>query len=251
MKTGITLLVVTLFATSIFAQNNNALLDSANSAYAKNNFSGAIGYYEKVLASGYESAGVYYNIGNAHYKNKNLPLAILNYEKAKKLAPADEDILYNLKLVNEKLVDKIEVIPSLFLKDWWSSFLQLLPEKSWSIICLVLFWLGISGLVIYFVSKSRLAKQAGFSAGVLLLFLSFLFYFVAQKSFTRNNSHTEGIVFSLSVNIKGSPSEQGTDLFILHEGTKVGIEQMNDDWTEIRLPNGNRGWLKSKEVGII
>src|ERR1022692_3186514 len=133
MKTGIMLFVLILFTSCVFAQNNNALLDSANTAYAKNNFSAAIGYYEKVLASGYESAGVYYNIGNAHYKNKNLPLAILNYEKAKKLAPADEDIGYNLKLVNEKLVDKIEVIPSLFLKDWLSSFLQLLTEKSWSI----------------------------------------------------------------------------------------------------------------------
>ena len=251
MKGFIPLILLTCFTLGLAAQNNAALLDSANAAYAKNKFPEAAAYYEKVLDSGYESSEVYYNNGNAQYRNKNLPLAILNYEKARKLAPADEDIAYNLKLVNEKLVDKIEVIPTLFLKDWWSSFLQLLPEKTWSLTCLLLFWIGISGLLVYFISKSRLSKQIGFTSGILFLILSFGIFFVAQKNFDRNNSHTEGIIFSLSVNIKGSPSDQGTNLFILHEGTKVGIEQINADWTEIKLPNGNRGWLKSKDIGII
>ncbi len=251
MKTKILNVLLLLFSAVCMADSNNTLLDSANGAYAKNKFVESIKYYDKILAGGYESAEIYYNIGNAHYKNRQLALAILYYEKAKKLSPADEDINYNLKLVNEKLVDKIEVLPQLFIKDWWNSFLSSLSEKTGSMIGIVLFWLGFFGLFIYFVSRRRLLKQIGFGTATVAFLFSFLVFFVTQKSSIRNSTHTNGIVLSLSVNIKGSPSEQGTDLFVLHEGTKVGIEQRNENWTEIKIPNGNRGWIKSSDLGII
>jgi hypothetical protein len=245
-------LILLIFCSGVFCANDNkALLDSANNEYAKNKFDNAISYYNKILKNGYESSEIYYNIGNAHYKEKRYALAILNYEKAKKISPTDDDIQYNLKLANAKLVDKIEVLPQLFIKEWWNGFLQIFGEKVWSFIFIILVWVGFTGLLIYFISKIRLLKQIGFITAIFAFLFSLVFFFVAQKSYYVTTCHTEGIILSLSVNIKGSPSEQGTNLFILHEGTKVNITQSDADWTEIKLPNGNRGWIRSDELGVI
>lgn len=245
------IIAVLLFSGITLAQSNETLLDSANTAYSKNNFDAAISYYEKIIASGYESPEVYYNLGNAHYKSKRLALAILNYEKAKKLAPADEDINYNLKMANGKLVDKIEALPQLFITDWWNSFLLSLSEKTWSIIYIAFIWLGFISLLVYFISKSRSTKQLGFTISMAAFVFSFFFLFVAKKSNEVSLSRNEAIILTSTVNIKGSPSEQGTNLFVLHEGTKVSLQQTNGDWLEVKIPNGNRGWIKATDLAVI
>ena len=178
-------------------------------------------------------------------------MAILNYEKAKKLSPSDDDINYNLKLANTKLVDKIEALPQLFIKDWWNNFLLLFSERAWSVICIAFTWLCFIGLVVFFLPRSRAVKQMGFTIAVLSLFLSIGFFFVSQKSSRLNSAHSDAIEINPSVSIKGSPSDQGTNLFILHDGTKVNIEQSNGDWVEIKISNGNRGWIKTCDIAII
>lgn len=235
----------------ILAQSNTTLLDSANAAYAKNKFDLSIKYYEQIVSNGYESAEVYYNIGNAYYKNNHLPQAILNYERARKLSPSNEDIIYNLKMANNKLIDKIEPLPQLFIKDWWNSLILACSEKSWSMIYISFVWLGFGGIVIYFTTKRRSVKQLSFIFSIGLFILSFLFLFISRSSHQLNSARNEGIIVTSTVNIKGSPSEQGTNLFILHEGTKVDIEQSNGSWLEVQIPNGNRGWIKAADVAVI
>jgi tetratricopeptide (TPR) repeat protein len=240
-----------LFSTVLFAQNNEVLLDSANTAYAHNKFDVAINYYERIVTNGFESPELYYNLGNAHYKSQHLALAILNYEKAKKLSPDDEDINYNLKLAGKKLVDKIEPLPQLFIKNWWNSFLLFFSPKTWSVIYIAFIWLGFAGFMIYLISRNRSVKQFCFIAGIAAFILSFFFFFVASNSNATSSSHNEGIILSSTVNIKGSPSDQGTNLFVLHEGTKVKIQQSNGDWIEVKIPNGNTGWIKSADLAVI
>lgn len=244
-------IILILFSGSLFAQSNEALLDSANTAYSKNKFDAAIKHYDQIIANGYESPEVYYNLGNAHYKSSRIALAILNYERAKKLSPADEDINYNLKMANAKLVDKIESLPQLFITDWWNSFILSLSERNWSIIFIAFIWIGFAGLLIYFLTKNRSTKQLGFIICVAAFAFSLFFLFVARKSNQISMSRNEAIILTSSVSIKGSPSEQGTNLFILHEGTKVHLEQTNGDWLEVKIPNGNRGWIKSADLVII
>jgi len=251
MKNILLIILIILLPEFVLSQSNNALLDSANTAYSKNKFDAAIKHYDQIIASGYESPEVYYNLGNAHYKSSHIALAILNYERAKKLSPADEDINYNLKMANAKLADKIESLPQLFITDWWNSFLLSLSEKNWSILFIVFIWIGFTGLLIYFLTKNRSTKQLGFIICVSGFAFSFLFLFVARKSHNISMSRNEAIVLTSSVSIKGSPSEQGTNLFILHEGTKVHLEQTNGDWLEVKIPNGNRGWIKSSDLAII
>ena len=104
------------------AGENQSLITDANQSYSDGDFQEAVEWYEQVLANGYEAPQLYYNLGNSYFKSNNLPAAILNYERAKRLAPNDEDITFNLKLANLKTLDKTEPIPPLFFKVCWNNF---------------------------------------------------------------------------------------------------------------------------------
>ena len=97
------------------------LVQEANQYYADGKYNEAIAAYEEVLAGNYESAALYFNLGNAYFKVNNIPSAIWNYEKALKLDPTDEDIRFNLDLANSRMIDKIEPFPEFFLKTWLRS----------------------------------------------------------------------------------------------------------------------------------
>src|SRR6059036_404081 len=118
-------LVLLLFiCQTLVAQEAVRQFEQANQLYRDGKYDQAAGLYEQVISNGYESAALYYNLGNACFKLKNTPSAILNYERAKRLAPHDEDILYNLRLANLRIVDKIEPIPQIFFIDWWRSLVN-------------------------------------------------------------------------------------------------------------------------------
>lgn len=251
MKTIFSIYFSILLPSFVFAQTNRALIDSGNTAYAINKFDRAIKHYEQIVSNGAESAELYFNLGNAYYKSGHLAKAVLYYEKAKKLSPGDEDILYNLKLVNKQLVDKIEPLPELFINDWWNNLLLTFPEKTWSLVAITFIWISFTFLLLYFIANKRSIRQSSFFISSTGFILSFLTLTIAHKSNKINLSHNEAIVVSLHVTIKGSPSDQGTNLFVLHEGAKAKIEQSSGDWVEIKIANGNRGWIKAVDLEVI
>ena len=64
------------------------------------------------------------------------------------------------------------------------------------------------------------------------------------------------IIFTPTVTIKSTPAESGNNLFVLHEGAKVEIlNEMRDlnkvDWCEIRISDGNRGWVRKVDLETI
>jgi tetratricopeptide (TPR) repeat protein len=249
MRSGkfLTLLFLLCFG-FVKAADTKLLFDSANAAYAGGRFEDAVKKYEQILDEGKESSHLYFNLGNAYYKTGNIGLAILNYEKAKQLDPDDEDINENLKLANQQTEDKIEPAPRLFLSQWESSITDLMNEKEWSIfvilcICISLFLFGL-----YIFGTSKGLKQAGFFGGSILLLLAFGSFFMAKSKYQSTISSNTAVITSASVTVTGSPSEKGTKLFILHEGTKVEITDEEEEWTEIRIANGNVGWLKKTSL---
>src|SRR4051812_4383220 len=106
------------FPLLIMADDSQSLFNKGNTFYQKEEYDKAIEQYDKLLKQGYESSELYYNLGNSYYKTGNIPSSILNYERALKLSPSDEDIILNLKLANLKIIDKIEPLPQLFYIQW-------------------------------------------------------------------------------------------------------------------------------------
>lgn len=226
-------------------------LKAANELYAANKIGKAINLYESIVDSGYESAALYYNLGNAYYKQNNLVNAILNYERAKKLAPRDEDIQFNLELANQFVIDKIDPIPQPFFVKWGNSFINWLRTDTWAIISLTSFVLALLfGLFYAFIRKVSLRK-ASFSIGVVLLIVSIGSFSFAAKQKSDRIHKQSAIIFSPSVTVKASPNEKSVDLFVIHEGLKVHILQNRNYWLEIKLDDGNRGWIQKEALKII
>jgi len=245
---SILILLLLLLSYSHGVNAGNATFDSANTAYSQKEYDKAIQLYESIVTKNIEAPELYFNLGNAYYKTNNLGLAILNYERAKKLAPNDEDIAANLKIANLKIEDKIEPAPQLFLTEWKDSIINIMSEKKWSLLTILFVIISFLLFSIYATSTNRNLKQLGFFGGGITVFCYILLFFAAQSKYNITKFSKDAIITSASVTINSSPDEKGTKLFILHEGTKVLITEENFDWTEIKIANGNVGWIKTSEL---
>lgn len=216
------------------------------------------GDYEKALEqwldlhnTGYSSAELDYNIGNTYFKLNNLPGAILFYERAHLQKPGDEDINYNLQIARTLVVDRFEAIPELFFVKWYNFLSLILSSNSWARISLISFILCLAFLSLYFYSSKYKLKVAGFWLAIFFIVISLASFAFAGRNKTLVNDSKKAIIFSAVVNGKSSPDNSGTDLFVLHEGTKVSVEDEVGDWLEIRLSDGNKGWIPASSLEII
>ena len=227
------------------------LLNQANEAYAKNDFQTAADLYEKLLKENGGSATIYYNLGNSYYKlNKTAP-SILNYERALLLEPGNGDIRFNLEIAKLKTVDKIEPIGDFFLTEWFRDIRNLLSTNAWSYLSIACFILLIICLFIFFFTRLAIIKKLAFFFGagflVIVIFGNIFAYNQKRKLTFRN----EAIIFAPTTTIKSSPDNSGTDLFILHEGTKVRLKNKLGNWNEIVTADGNVGWINNSEIEVI
>ena len=223
-------------------------LKEAEEAYAKEDYTQAIELYESVLKSYGESAMVYYNLGNAYYKAGKVAPAILNYERALLLNPGDSDTRFNLQVARQKTVDKIEPIGEFFLTRWIGTVEDVYSADGWAKWGVASFLLFIGCLVLFFFSKWIRLKKVGFFAGICFLLISLVANLFADSQQDKLLHRADAIVFASTVTVKSSPDASGTDLFILHEGTKVTIKSTLGEWSEIQLEDGNVGWMPSKEI---
>ncbi|HAQ18153.1 MAG TPA: hypothetical protein DCR40_02850 [Prolixibacteraceae bacterium] len=241
----ITILVI-MFTATVFAQGD--LVQKANEHYTKEEYQKAIDGYNQILMAGIESPELYYNLGNAYYKTNQFTLAILNFERAKLLAPDDEDIEFNLLVANQKVVDSIQELPGLFIVRWWNSLINSQTTDTWAVLSIVGFILFLTLVGLYFFAKSGDVKRVSFWAGCFLIVFTIFSWSFAARQKSRLVNHSYAIVMQPTVTVKSSPSEKGTNLFVIHEGLKVRITDKLGDWVEIRLADGNKGWLLMESI---
>lgn len=243
MKKILLLLVVLMISILSFAEENQLLLAKANKAYIDGSYENAIEIYKKVLQSGVESWELYYNMGNSYFKINDFPSAILFYEKARKLNPGNEDIDFNLKVANNKIADKIEPLPEIFYKKWFRNFVEIMSVDQWAWLIILSLILALFSFTSFVVSRNMLVRKAGFWLGIIFvgsMVISFRFAYLSYNALEDNSS---AIIFTPTVTIKSSPDDKSTDLFVLHEGTKVQILDNIGTWYEIKIANGSVGWL--------
>ena len=219
--------------------------------YNASSYSEALEIWMEIYNTGYRSSALVYNIGNVCFKLNDIPGAILFYERAHLLRPADENTNYNLQIARSMVVDKFEEIPELFFVRWFDFLALLNSTNGWAKISLISFILFLLLLSLYIYSTKYRLKVTGFWAALFFIILSLSsLAFTARNKALVYDSH-KAIIFSPSVSGKSSPDNSGTDLFILHEGTKVTIEDTVGEWFEIRLTDGNKGWVPANSLTII
>jgi len=231
------------FSLTLSAAEPDSLMVKANTAYDHQQYDSAASLYQQVLKQGLVSPALYYNLGNTYFRSKDIPSAILYYEKAKKLSPNDGDILYNLNISNSMIVDKIDKVPELFIKRWWDYFYNLFDADTWAVWSLVSFALLVLMVGIFALSRERKTRKMAFFIGLLFVALSLVSFGLASQRAYYTENHLEAIVFTPAVTVKSSPSSNSVDLFVVHQGTKIKIMDEVDNWVKIKIQNGSIGWL--------
>lgn len=251
LKHIIILLVMLMLVMPVLAVGPDSLFYKANEEYAKEMYADAAEDYLKVIDAGFESATLYYNLGNAYFKLDDIPSAILYFEKAKKLNPDDEDLDFNLSVARTQVLDKIEPLPELFFKVWWRNLVTLFRADVWTEISLGLFILFFILLSFYLLSGFTRIRKLSFYTGVIVFVLSVFTFVLASQKFTMEKNLKEAIVFAPTITVKSSPNENSVDLFVIHEGSKVRVIDKVGEWYKIRIANGSIGWLPLETVKAI
>lgn len=222
-------------------------LTVANVLCQDGKFKEATDKYEAVLAAGYENVSVYYNLGYAYYKQGQLARAILNFERAKRLAPADADIQFNLEQAYE-MTDKMQVLDPVFFVRWWESLCNALSPDGWAVVFVIVFVLMLAGIAAYLFANGIGLRKTGFFCAIALFFIAIasLSISIRQKNLI-TDSHSAIIVKSSST-LNTTPDRNGTEMVVLHEGTPVYILSEVGEWFEVRLQDGNVGWIKKTDV---
>jgi tetratricopeptide (TPR) repeat protein len=235
----------------IFLMGNSdyqQIIAEADSAYNAEDYRTATISYEKILEQGMHSPEIYYNLGNAYFNLNNLPSAILNYERAKVLAPRDEDINFNLSIANSMIPDKIEPVPDIFYVQWWKSLRDNFNMNTWTRFSIILFIIVVICAGLFFLSLSLAIRKTAFWAGIFFVLLTAGSFSISYSKYNILSKHTEAIVFDPTITVKSSPNKLGKDLFVIHEGTKVFILEEINDWANIRIANGSSGWMPLSSV---
>lgn len=236
---------------TLSAQSEAGLIDQANAFYKQEKYVEAIAMYDSVLTTGFCSSELYYNLGNSLYKTGQIAPCILNYERALQLSPNDEDILYNLELVQQHVVDKIEMMDVFFLKKMIHEMRSKQSSNVWAMLSLGAFGVMLLTFLFFFLSSSVVLKRLGFYLGILSLLTAILSLSFSIKGKQDIVAKDTAIVFAPTVTVNSSPNVSGTKLFVLHEGAKVQIVDELGEWVEIKLSDGNKGWLKTEAIEVI
>lgn len=251
MKRLTTIILATFALVTATAQTPQQLMQQGNEAYSKGDYAAAVEAYNAILDNGMHSADLYYNLGNAYYRQEELGLAILNYERALHLKPHFRDAQENLDLAYSKTEDKIDSLPQIFLVEWAQEVVDWFSPTGWLAILLVLVALLGALSILFFVSNNYARRKRSLLTGIVVGAILLLTIGCTIASHRQFNRHDKAIITSPMIVVKGSPETHSIDKMILHEGTKVKIEETLGDWHKIVIADGNNGWIEAADVTII
>ena len=254
---GLVLIVLSLgISSAAMAQQKTAAPEHvtkamADSAYVRQQYQQAIADYEALLKKGV-SADIYYNLGNAYYRTDNITRAVLNYERALLLSPGDRDIRFNLQLARSKTIDKITPESEMFFVTWYRSLVNIMSVDGWAMMSLVALAIAIVLALFYLFTGRVWMQKTGFFGAFFMIVIFALSNLFAWQQKDQLVNRTGAIVISPAAAVKSTPANGGTDLFIIHEGTKVEITDSSmKEWKEVRIADGKEGWIKTSMIEMI
>lgn len=233
------------------AQDLSQLKVQADSAFAAEEYKRAAELYS-TIAKENPSEEICYNLGCTYYRLDNMAQSVLWFERASLLDPSDEDIHFNLEMARSKTIDKITPRHEMFFVTVYRSVVNMLSIKGWTWLAMSLFALCLACFAIYFFSSRLTLRKVAFFATILLFVMVILsnVFALQQRDYAVNR--TSAIILSPAITVKSTPSESGNDLFVLHEGTKVVIQDNSiKGWCEVRVADGKVGWITRKSIECI
>ncbi len=240
-------ILIFLIVTIGFSQDEEAF-QRGSSLYNQEKYQEAIDAYTSVLDAGKESASLYYNLGNAHYKLSNIGPSVYYYEKALELAPSDDDIKNNLVFAQNATIDAIDVIPEGFISKTLNRFNSITTFDGWAwfaVLCVVLF---VVLFILYYLAQTSSKKRIFFVGSWLVLVFGLFGVFFAFRQYDAIKNNQFAIIFAQETIIKSEPNLRSEEVFQLHEGTKVQVTETVNNWKKIKLADGKIGWIPATDL---
>ncbi|MBR2060334.1 MAG: tetratricopeptide repeat protein [Tidjanibacter sp.] len=226
----------------------DSLWNAANTLYVNGDYKGAAALYEDIVEQGLVSPELFYNMGNAYFKDDRLGESIVAYRKAQLLNPSDADVAYNLGVANSYVKDRLNVLPEFFLTRWVRAVAGVFSGRVWAVLSLLFLLLTAAGVLLFLLARAVSRRKLGMSVAIVsaVLFVASLCFMGSAVS--KINSGSEAVIISESASVKSSPDRASIDLFILHEGTVVEVATDFGEWNEIVLSDGSKGWIRSEQI---
>lgn len=222
--------------------------ENADAEYTKGDYQQAVKDYEEVLRSG-ANADIYYNLGNAYFRLDNITKAILNYERAMLMQPGNADIRFNLEFARSKTIDKITPESEMFFVTWYKTLVNYTSVDGWACCAILSIMIALLLALVYLFSPRVWMRKLSFFMGLALFFLFIFSNLFAYQQYKELTCRTGAIVIVSSAVVKKTPTDNGTDQFVIHEGTKVNItDEGMKDWRGIRLADGREGWIPASQI---
>ena len=240
MKKEFLLFIAICFSFFIKAEDN--LFKKGTEFYDSGNYQMAIAYFDSLINSVAISSEIHYNKGNCYFKLDSLALAIVEYERGLNINPKDLDIVYNLKICNDLIIDDINQLPELFYKQWFSSLFNTISIYNWQILIIISLILLIMSLIVTKINNNLKIFNTFLS---IIISISLTIYFIGN--FTEKNK-IQAIVKENVVNIRSAPSAESSVQFTIHSGTKVVIIDAVENWFNISISDGRKGWAQQTSV---
>ncbi len=248
MKTDSTAIAADAQAKKQQEQKQLPTKSDADSAYIHGRYQEAINMYELLLKQG-KSAAIYYNLGNAYYRTDDITHAVLAYERALKMSPGDEDIRFNLQMAREKTIDKIVPRSEMFFVTWWHALVNMQSADGWAMMAIASLAMAVVLLLIYLFVQQIWLRKVGFFGGALAVILFLMANLLAWQQQRMALASPGAVITAPAATVKSTPAKGGTDLFILHEGSRVDIiDDTMREWKEIEVADGKRGWIERKDM---
>ncbi|MDR1345072.1 MAG: tetratricopeptide repeat protein [Bacteroidales bacterium] len=253
-KAGISTIIIVIATFSTWAAHPriiDSLMNAGNNAYQNGQWHNAINYYTQIDSAGYQSANLYYNLGNAFFKNGNKANALLWYERALRLSPGNEDIEHNIAFVNQQIIDKMDVLPQIFIVVWWNKLSSTFTSNGWAILSIICAFVAISALLLLLLASHAILRKTGGTLFLISFLVGIFTGIFAAREKTRYIRQPEAIITEKVVSAQSAPTHNGKELFVIHEGLKIAIINYSGSYLEIRLPNGEKGWILAEAAVVI
>lgn len=221
--------------------------DEADKLALDGNYLDAIDAYEAIIAAGNESAGLYYNLGYSYFKSGSLGRAILNFERAKRIDPSDPDVVANLQQAYA-LTDKMESVDVPIVERCWLAVAGAFSSDGWAWLFVLFFFLAIAGVAAFLFLDSVSMRKTGFFSAIVFLLMAIVSLPLSLEKRSETIDCSRAIIMSQSADLSTSPDKNGVRMTVLHEGTDVTIIDSLGDWVEVRLRDGNIGWLRLADI---
>ncbi len=244
--------ILILLSLNYAVSGATAPTNTADEAYAAADYTTAIEQYRQAIEAGIApTAELYYNLGCAYFKNGDIAPAILAFERAYLIDPADSDTRYNIELANSRTIDKMNEPARFFLSDWMDDISHWFMLNTWLVIGVALFLCVAAAVLLYWFGTSRTMKIVAFYCGIVALVLCIFANTMAYKSYRFTHDTTQAILMSEVITVKSSPDMSAEDIVVVHFGLKVTLLQRLNGFAEVRLPDGTIGWLPETDFEVI